>query len=101
MENEKSKKATPVGADLKKAAMDYAFEMYDPDEDIYDLRMECFIAGAKWMLEHPTGGELLHVCNKTAAITKREMIDKACEWLSKSTILADTTIERFRKAMEE
>lgn len=28
-------------------------------------------------------------------------INKACEWLKKSTILADTTIERFKKAMEE
>lgn len=30
-----------------------------------------------------------------------ETINKACEWLKKSTILADTTIERFKKAMEE
>ena len=31
----------------------------------------------------------------------KTMLDKACEWLRKSTILADTTIERFKKAMEE
>ena len=30
-----------------------------------------------------------------------ETINNACEWLKKSTILADTTIERFKKAMEE
>lgn len=30
-----------------------------------------------------------------------DAIEKACEWLKKSTILADTTIERFKKAMEE
>ena len=30
-----------------------------------------------------------------------DAIGKACEWLKKSTILADTTIERFIKAMEE
>lgn len=30
-----------------------------------------------------------------------ETINKACEWLKKSTILADTTIERFKKAIEE
>ena len=62
--------------------------------------MRAFIVGASWHREHPTGGELLHVCNKTAAITKREMIDKACDWLAKSTILAETTIERFKQAME-
>lgn len=44
-----------------------------------------FIKGAMWADKHPT----------------TEWIDKACEWLKKSTILADTTIERFRKAMEE
>lgn len=31
----------------------------------------------------------------------RNMLDKACEWLQRSTILADTTIERFKKAMEQ
>ena len=31
----------------------------------------------------------------------QDAIEKACEWLKKSTILADTTIERFKKAMEE
>ena len=30
-----------------------------------------------------------------------ETINKAYEWLKKSTILADTTIERFKKTMEE
>ena len=51
--------------------------------------------------EQPSGKELLYVLNKGAAIGRREMLDKACEWLKKSTILADTTIERFKKAMEE
>lgn len=31
----------------------------------------------------------------------KDAVIKACGWLKKSTILADTTIERFRKAMEE
>jgi hypothetical protein len=43
--------------------------------------MESFKDGAEWM--------------------HSETINKACEWLKKSTILADTTIERFKKAMEE
>lgn len=32
---------------------------------------------------------------------KQHLIEKACDWLRRSTILADTTIERFKKAMEE
>ena len=32
---------------------------------------------------------------------KQHLIDKACEWLRASTILADTTIERFKQTMEE
>lgn len=31
----------------------------------------------------------------------KTMIERACDWLGKSTILADTTIERFKQAMEE
>lgn len=31
--------------------------------------------------EQPTGEELIHVLNKGAAIGRREMLDKACEWL--------------------
>ena len=51
--------------------------------------------------EQPSRVELIHALNKGAAIGRREMLDNACEWLKKSTILADTTIERFKKAMEE
>ena len=36
-----------------------------------------------------------------ASWADRTMLNKACEWLKKSTILANTTIDRFRKAMEE
>ena len=32
---------------------------------------------------------------------KHHLINKACEWLRASTILADTTIERFKQTMEE
>ena len=31
--------------------------------------------------EQPSGEELIHVLNKGAAIGRREMLDKACEWL--------------------
>lgn len=65
---------------------------------------ESFRQGIEWADEHPVnydGKAILHVLNKGAAIGRREMLDKACEWLKKSTILADTTIERFKKVMEE
>jgi L-lactate utilization protein LutC len=32
--------------------------------------------------EQPTGEELIHVLNKGAAIGRREMLDKACEWIT-------------------
>ena len=32
---------------------------------------------------------------------KHHLIDKACKWLRASTILADTTIERFKQALTE
>ena len=66
--------------------------------------------------EEPSGEELIHIINKGAAIGRREMLDKACEWLfeynkrqakrfgAKSIMrLPDYTINvgDFRKAMEE
>ena len=57
-----------------------------------------------WADEHPInydGKAMLHVLNKSAEQAKKQMLDKACEWLRKSTILADTTIERFKQTMEE
>lgn len=34
-------------------------------------------------------------------IIKDAFIEKACEWLKRNTILAETTIERFKQTMEE
>ena len=57
--------------------------------------------------ERPSGEELIHVLNKGAAIGRREMLDKACEWLYKrqQVDLVVSNIEKFiddfRKAMEE
>lgn len=64
--------------------------------------------------ESNEGQALLYAVEKTAEITKREMIEKACEWLCKnmtdSAYLGANTllsfhkvefIERFKKAMEE
>lgn len=60
--------------------------------------------------ERPCGEELTHVLNKGAAIGRREMLDKACEWLNDNLPLywgqvnADNTdrfVRIFKKAMEE
>ena len=84
---------------------------------------ETFEDGAKWADENPketNGKELVYVANQTAERTKKEMIDKACEWLneelyndvaepnhyylteikSKTYSLKEDFIFMFRKAME-
>ena len=53
-------------------------------------------------MSDPIIGKLL---NRNAAYVlgkeiKLVLIDRACEWLKKSTILADVTIERFKQAMK-
>ena len=50
--------------------------------------------GANWLTFQLTNEDVEYVRTDT-------FIDKACEWLKKSTILSDTTIERFKQAMEE
>jgi len=61
--------------------------------------------------EEEQGKALLYAVHKTAERTKREMIDKACEWLDKELpewlvessvrpYLDERGIEEFRKAME-
>lgn len=60
--------------------------------------------------EQPSGEELIHALHKGAAIGRREMLDKACEWLNDNLPLywgqvnADNTdrfVRIFIKAMEE
>ena len=71
---------------------------------------ESFRQGIEWADEHPVnydGKAMLHVLIKGAAIGRREMLDKACEWLYKrqQVDLEVSNIEKFisdfRKAMEE
>ena len=56
--------------------------------------------------EQPTGEELIHVLNKGAAIGRREMLDKACEWLEERQVVdlevpnIEKFINDFKKAME-
>lgn len=68
---------------LEAAAVKYAEKNHIWLKDVIPslAAMKSFKDGAEWM--------------------HSETINKACEWLKKSTILADTTIERFKKAMEE
>ena len=121
---EKNKKATQEGADLAQAAREYANNVllnFDKEYEeltsnkenegllpkdllIWEVIHRAYEKGANWMLEHPTGGELLHVCNKTAEKSKKELIDKACEWLKNKsgfTIGIDgATRQDFRDFME-
>ncbi len=54
--------------------------------------------------ERPSGEELTHVLNKGAAIGRREMLDKVCQYLFENyhgEKLSLRMIEDLRKAMEE
>jgi transcriptional regulator with XRE-family HTH domain len=54
--------------------------------------------------ERPSGEELTHVLNKGAAIGRREMLDKVCQYLFENyhgEKLSLRMIEDMRKAMEE
>ena len=70
--------------------------------------MTAFVKGAEWADEHPInydGKAMLHVLNKGAAIGRREMLDKACEWLNENLPWSSKPprqiIEEFKQAMEE
>ena len=57
--------------------------------------------------ERPSGEELTHVLNKGAAIGRRQMLSKACEWLYKRQQVdlvvpnIEKFIDDFKQAMEE
>lgn len=46
-----------------------------------------------------SGKELLYVVNKTTERVKREMIDKACEWLKAYCGMNESGLGQFRNAM--
>lgn len=73
-----------------------------------------FMDGALWADQNPVnydGKAMLHVLNKGAAIGRREMLEKACEWLkfnyveftdnTRLGIKIDELIKDFKQAMEE
>lgn len=99
-----------------------AKEYYNPKNGTpFSLQMRTgFITGAKWADEHPANEqqglnvkEILYVAQKTAAITKKEIIIKACKWLKDNLsdriydrdcyldTFTELFIEDFRKALEE
>lgn len=78
---------------------------------------EGFVKGAEWMqekmLDNPTGGASLYAVENTAERTKREVINKAVEWLSNNMfhsvnngiqingIHIQDFLGKFKQAMEE
>lgn len=68
--------------ELEKAAGIHALQCHSKKASVATLAASKydFIAGAKWMLEHPTGGELFYVLNKGADLGRKNAIDKACEF---------------------
>ena len=66
-----------------------------------------FLEGAVWADEHPInydGKAMLYVLNKGAAMGRREMLDKVCQYLFENyhgEKLSLRMIEDLRKAMEE
>lgn len=75
-----------------------------PPEKIEEIRL-AYQAGVIYADEHPKDdpleGILIHGNNDAYRLGYKKAVEKTCEWLKKSTILADTTVERFKQAMEE
>ena len=71
-----------------------------PPEEIEEIRL-AYQAGAIYADEHP---DLYSVTRKSVEREREYLINKTCEWLRRTqpqVIFPDTTIERFKKAMEE
>lgn len=90
---------------IEKAALNYGHNnpyCYWNNDDLYEEDYESpsqdFKAGAEWADAHP---DLYSVTRKSVEREREYLIRGACDWLRASTILAETTIERFKKAMEE
>lgn len=97
-------KEEPVSNDLKVALEDYAYQV------AYDLSHD-------WLKENATWDEVETAVKLGAQWQKRQLIDKACEWLrqhmktlpellnkdfTKHTLWKrDEIIDKFRQAMEE
>ena len=80
---------------IEQAAKKYVKDIVTP---LPASLMTAFMQGAEWADAHP---DLYSVTRKAVEREREYLIEKACDWLRASTILAETTIERFKKAMEE
>lgn len=69
--------------EIRLKAVDNAkkYEVWPPVADYQDGLIKGFEDGAEWMLDNPTGGALLYAVEKTVERTKREVIEKAVEWI--------------------
>lgn len=78
--------------EIQKASEEYIFKTHIDDANVQDH----FIAGAEWMQakmqESNEGQALLYAVEKTAERTKREVIEKAVEWI-KSQIYIENIFE--------
>jgi hypothetical protein len=82
---------------IEKAANKYVKDIVTP---LPASLAVAFVKGAEWADEHPInydGKAMLHVLNKGAAIGRREMLDKACDWLEErqAVDLEVPNIEKF------
>jgi hypothetical protein len=92
--------------------------MYDYNAEKRRVFIEGYEQGCKDTIDHPSGGELLHVLNKGVKQGYKDAVDKACEFFKKSmwenTFLSDETyvvdgesssiselIRNFKDYMEE
>lgn len=91
--------------EIEKAAREYN----DDDDDLQ--KYEAFKSGAKWADTYPIhydGKAYLYVLHKGVEQGKKEMLEKACEWLYEycrygccEYIEKNDFINDFKKAMEE
>ena len=91
---------------IEKAANKYVKDIVTP---LPASLAVAFKKGAEYADEHPInydGKAMLHVLHKGAAIGRREMLDKACEWLEERQVVdlevpnIEKFINDFKKAME-
>lgn len=97
-----------------KAADEYVKSRIKQGQGMTGDVFPAFIEGIEWADANPDGKMLLHVLNKSAEQTKKQMIDRACEWLNAFLAshyvmryhdncepVKEYVLEGFRRAMEE
>lgn len=67
-------------------------------DDMTEAEYEREVAFADWYCQNGKGTPTYSDAIEWA---RRELIDKACEWLLARNVLTEASIEGFRKAMEE